>query len=152
MRVTSFLIADQLGVSGFHSGPPAPRNQMKHNHIIVLKPLIPLWSDLSLSQILELTLLMASYMNHWNPSLPSASHQPLGHWDVDSRHFPAMNYTTKGPTLLWIVQEQQRLFNYREASWQLLPLVRVGLHVRVLHFYRTGTRRLFFQLFFLMQI
>nr|XP_046268080.1 pleckstrin homology domain-containing family H member 1 isoform X2 [Scatophagus argus] len=51
-------------------------------------------------KILELTLLMASYMNHWNPSLPPASHQPLGHWDVDSRHFPAMNYTTKGPTLL----------------------------------------------------
>uniref|UniRef100_A0A4W6C1M4 Pleckstrin homology domain containing, family H (with MyTH4 domain) member 1 n=1 Tax=Lates calcarifer TaxID=8187 RepID=A0A4W6C1M4_LATCA len=51
-------------------------------------------------KILELTLLMASYINHWNPSLPSASQQPLGHWDVDSRHFPAMNYTTKGPTLL----------------------------------------------------
>ncbi|KAM8736149.1 pleckstrin homology domain-containing family H member 1 isoform 1-T3 [Acanthopagrus schlegelii] len=51
-------------------------------------------------KILELTLLMASYMNHWNPSLPPASHQPLGHWDVDGRHFPAMNYTTKGPTLL----------------------------------------------------
>ncbi|TKS86950.1 Pleckstrin -like proteiny domain-containing family H member 1 [Collichthys lucidus] len=52
-------------------------------------------------KILELTLLMASYMNHWNPGLlPSASNQPLGHWDVDSRHFPAMNYTTKGPTLL----------------------------------------------------
>ncbi|XP_042245105.1 pleckstrin homology domain-containing family H member 1 isoform X2 [Thunnus maccoyii] len=51
-------------------------------------------------KILELTLLMASYINHWNPSLPSASHQPHGHWDVDSRHFPAMNYTTKGPTLL----------------------------------------------------
>ncbi|XP_023286559.1 pleckstrin homology domain-containing family H member 1 [Seriola lalandi dorsalis] len=51
-------------------------------------------------KILELTLLMASYINHWNPSLPSASPQPLGHWDVDSRHFPAMNYTTKGPTLL----------------------------------------------------
>ncbi|XP_042357384.1 LOW QUALITY PROTEIN: pleckstrin homology domain-containing family H member 1 [Plectropomus leopardus] len=51
-------------------------------------------------KILELTLLMASYINHWNPSLPPASHQQLGHWDVDSRHFPAMNYTTKGPTLL----------------------------------------------------
>uniref|UniRef100_A0A671Z0W7 Pleckstrin homology domain containing, family H (with MyTH4 domain) member 1 n=1 Tax=Sparus aurata TaxID=8175 RepID=A0A671Z0W7_SPAAU len=51
-------------------------------------------------KILELTLLMASYMNHWNPSLPPASHQPLGHWDVDGRHFPAMTYTTKGPTLL----------------------------------------------------
>ncbi|XP_075964375.1 pleckstrin homology domain-containing family H member 1 [Anarhichas minor] len=51
-------------------------------------------------KILELTLLMASYINHWNPSLPSASLQPLGHWDVDSKHFPAMNYTTKGPTLL----------------------------------------------------
>ncbi|KAM3871545.1 pleckstrin homology domain-containing family H member 1 [Diretmus argenteus] len=51
-------------------------------------------------KILELTLLMASYINHWTPSLPSASHQPQGHWDVDSRHFPSMNYTTKGPTLL----------------------------------------------------
>uniref|UniRef100_A0A3P9PE31 Pleckstrin homology domain containing, family H (with MyTH4 domain) member 1 n=1 Tax=Poecilia reticulata TaxID=8081 RepID=A0A3P9PE31_POERE len=51
-------------------------------------------------KILELTLLMASYINHWNPAVPSASHQPLGHCDVDSRHFPAMNYTTKGPTLL----------------------------------------------------
>ncbi|TDG99077.1 hypothetical protein EPR50_G00207140 [Perca flavescens] len=51
-------------------------------------------------KILELTLLMASYINHWNPSLPPASHQPVGHWDVDSKHFPAMNYTTKGPTLL----------------------------------------------------
>ncbi|CAK6965981.1 pleckstrin homology domain-containing family H member 1 [Scomber scombrus] len=51
-------------------------------------------------KILELTLLMASYINHWNPSLPSASQQPHGHWDVDSRHFPTMNYTTKGPTLL----------------------------------------------------
>ncbi|KAI9541024.1 Pleckstrin y domain-containing H member 1, partial [Dissostichus eleginoides] len=51
-------------------------------------------------KILELTLLMASYINHWNPGPPSAAQQPLGHWDVDSRHFPAMNYTTKGPTLL----------------------------------------------------
>uniref|UniRef100_A0A672IYS9 Pleckstrin homology domain containing, family H (with MyTH4 domain) member 1 n=1 Tax=Salarias fasciatus TaxID=181472 RepID=A0A672IYS9_SALFA len=52
-------------------------------------------------KILELTLLMASYINHWNPAgLPPASLQPLGHWDVDSRHFPTMNYTTKGPTLL----------------------------------------------------
>uniref|UniRef100_A0A8D3CTI4 Pleckstrin homology domain containing, family H (with MyTH4 domain) member 1 n=1 Tax=Scophthalmus maximus TaxID=52904 RepID=A0A8D3CTI4_SCOMX len=51
-------------------------------------------------KILELTLLMASYINHWSPGPPSASPPPLGHWDVDSRHFPAMNYTTKGPTLL----------------------------------------------------
>ncbi|XP_028294442.1 pleckstrin homology domain-containing family H member 1 isoform X2 [Gouania willdenowi] len=51
-------------------------------------------------KILELTLLMASYVNHWNPGLPPASHQQLGHWDLDSRHFPTMNYTTKGPTLL----------------------------------------------------
>uniref|UniRef100_A0A673CIH7 Pleckstrin homology domain containing, family H (with MyTH4 domain) member 1 n=1 Tax=Sphaeramia orbicularis TaxID=375764 RepID=A0A673CIH7_9TELE len=51
-------------------------------------------------KILELTLLMASYINHWNPSLQSYSQQPHGHWDVDSRHFPSMNYTTKGPTLL----------------------------------------------------
>lgn len=73
---------------------------MKRDRIIMLKPLIPLRSHLFSSQILELTLLMASYMNHWNPSLPPASHQPLGHWDVDGRHFPAMTYTTKGPTLL----------------------------------------------------
>ncbi|KAM6913029.1 pleckstrin homology domain-containing family H member 1 [Xenentodon cancila] len=51
-------------------------------------------------KILELTLLMASYINHWNPGAPPASHQPLGHWDADSRHFPAMTYTTNGPTLL----------------------------------------------------
>ncbi|XP_056151824.1 pleckstrin homology domain-containing family H member 1 [Lampris incognitus] len=51
-------------------------------------------------KILELTLLMASYINHWTPSLPSASPQTQGRWDVDSRHFPSMNYTTKGPTLL----------------------------------------------------
>uniref|UniRef100_A0A3Q3KBI7 Pleckstrin homology, MyTH4 and FERM domain containing H1 n=1 Tax=Monopterus albus TaxID=43700 RepID=A0A3Q3KBI7_MONAL len=51
-------------------------------------------------KILELTLLMASYINHWNPSQPSASHQPLSHWDMEGSHFPLMNYTTKGPTLL----------------------------------------------------
>lgn len=52
-------------------------------------------------QILELTLLMADYMNHWNPGVPPPSHKPGGqHWDMDGRHFPAMNYTTKGPTLL----------------------------------------------------
>ncbi|XP_010896911.2 pleckstrin homology domain-containing family H member 1 isoform X2 [Esox lucius] len=65
-------------------------------------------------KILELTLLMASYINYWTPSLPAAQHHspgpcsPLGPcgagtgktWDVDSRHFPSMTYTTKGPTLL----------------------------------------------------
>ncbi|XP_068195586.1 pleckstrin homology domain-containing family H member 1 [Antennarius striatus] len=52
-------------------------------------------------KILELTLLMASYMNHWNPpGVPPAPHQPPALWDVDGRHFPSMNYTTKGPTLL----------------------------------------------------
>ncbi|XP_003962303.1 pleckstrin homology domain-containing family H member 1 [Takifugu rubripes] len=52
-------------------------------------------------KILELTLLMADYMNHWNPGVSPASHKPGGqHWDMDGRHFPAMNYTTKGPTLL----------------------------------------------------
>ncbi|XP_072769846.1 pleckstrin homology domain-containing family H member 1 [Nerophis lumbriciformis] len=46
-------------------------------------------------KILELTLLMASYMNnHWNMGAP------LPHWDVDSKNFPAMDYTTKVPTLL----------------------------------------------------
>ncbi|XP_061599611.1 pleckstrin homology domain-containing family H member 1 isoform X2 [Cololabis saira] len=51
-------------------------------------------------KILELTLLTASYINHWNPAAPPAPQQPLGHWDADGRHFPAMNYTTNGPTLL----------------------------------------------------
>ncbi|XP_068608263.1 LOW QUALITY PROTEIN: pleckstrin homology domain-containing family H member 1 [Brachionichthys hirsutus] len=51
-------------------------------------------------KILELTLLMASYMNHWNPGPPPASRRPPGLWDVDGRHFPAMIYATKGPTLL----------------------------------------------------
>ncbi|XP_061651340.1 pleckstrin homology domain-containing family H member 1 isoform X2 [Phyllopteryx taeniolatus] len=46
-------------------------------------------------KILELTLLMASYMNHWTP--PSS---PKTHWDTDARHFPTMNYTTEVPTLL----------------------------------------------------
>uniref|UniRef100_A0A6Q2WYD8 Pleckstrin homology, MyTH4 and FERM domain containing H1 n=1 Tax=Esox lucius TaxID=8010 RepID=A0A6Q2WYD8_ESOLU len=54
------------------------------------------------------------YINYWTPSLPAAQHHspgpcsPLGPcgagtgktWDVDSRHFPSMTYTTKGPTLL----------------------------------------------------
>lgn len=56
--------------------------------------------SMSKPKILELTLLMASYINHWTPGVPSAPHQPHGHWDTDSRHFPSMNYTTKGPTLL----------------------------------------------------
>lgn len=43
---------------------------------------------------------MADYMNHGNPGGSPASHRPGGQWDVDSRHFPSMNYTTKGPTLL----------------------------------------------------
>ncbi|KAM9786783.1 pleckstrin homology domain-containing family H member 1 isoform X1 [Syngnathus typhle] len=48
-------------------------------------------------KILELTLLMASYMNHRTPAAPCVSKQQ---WDVDARHFPAMNYTTQVPTLL----------------------------------------------------
>lgn len=61
-------------------------------------------------KILELTLLIASYINYWTSSLPGASNQTqsstLGAqgdkklWDIDSRHFPSMTYTTKGPTLL----------------------------------------------------
>uniref|UniRef100_A0A9J7Y074 Pleckstrin homology domain containing, family H (with MyTH4 domain) member 1 n=2 Tax=Cyprinus carpio TaxID=7962 RepID=A0A9J7Y074_CYPCA len=61
-------------------------------------------------KILELTLLMASYINYWTSSLPGAGNQtqcsgvgPHGDrklWDIDSRHFPSMTYTTKGPTLL----------------------------------------------------
>ncbi|XP_072313979.1 pleckstrin homology domain-containing family H member 1 [Eucyclogobius newberryi] len=51
-------------------------------------------------KILELTLLMASYINHWSPGVASAPHQGPSHWDTDGPHFPSMNYTTKGPTLL----------------------------------------------------
>ncbi|KAM6961216.1 pleckstrin homology domain-containing family H member 1 [Aplochiton taeniatus] len=63
-------------------------------------------------KIFELTLLMASYINHWTPSPPLGPHLPPAPqqqppppgdknlWGVDSRHFPSMTYTTKGPTLL----------------------------------------------------
>ncbi|XP_030641946.1 pleckstrin homology domain-containing family H member 1 [Chanos chanos] len=63
-------------------------------------------------KILELTLLMASYINYWNSSLQAAgnqmqnpcstlgSHKDKMLWDIDSKHFPSMTYTTKGPTLL----------------------------------------------------
>ena len=89
----------------------------------LLKSLLSLWCVLT--QILELTLLMASYINHWNSNLPSTAHQPLGHWDVDSRHFPAMNYTTKGPTLLWMLQVTS-VSEHREASVPLSPSGDVG--------------------------
>ncbi|XP_056624582.1 pleckstrin homology domain-containing family H member 1 isoform X2 [Triplophysa dalaica] len=61
-------------------------------------------------KILEMTLLLASYINYWTSSLPGASNQSQGSalgpqedrrlWDIDSKHFPSMTYTTKGPTLL----------------------------------------------------
>uniref|UniRef100_A0A3P9GYE7 Pleckstrin homology domain containing, family H (with MyTH4 domain) member 1 n=1 Tax=Oryzias latipes TaxID=8090 RepID=A0A3P9GYE7_ORYLA len=47
-------------------------------------------------KVLELTLLMASYINHLNLSAPPTSHQPLSQWDGDSRLFSSTN----GPTLL----------------------------------------------------
>uniref|UniRef100_H3C5E6 Pleckstrin homology domain containing, family H (with MyTH4 domain) member 1 n=1 Tax=Tetraodon nigroviridis TaxID=99883 RepID=H3C5E6_TETNG len=52
------------------------------------------------AKILELTLLMADYMNHRNPGVPPASHRPGGQWEADSRHVPARTPSTKGPTLL----------------------------------------------------
>uniref|UniRef100_A0A673K1F2 Pleckstrin homology domain-containing family H member 1 n=1 Tax=Sinocyclocheilus rhinocerous TaxID=307959 RepID=A0A673K1F2_9TELE len=61
-------------------------------------------------KILELTLLIANYINYWTSNLPGAGNQTQGSalgpqgdrklWDIDSRHFPSMTYTTKGPTLL----------------------------------------------------
>ncbi|KAI1895193.1 hypothetical protein AGOR_G00103790 [Albula goreensis] len=63
-------------------------------------------------KILELTLLMASYINYWASNLSVCGSQPSGPctplrargdrklWDIDSRHFPSMTRTTKGPTLL----------------------------------------------------
>ncbi|KAF4083993.1 hypothetical protein AMELA_G00123740 [Ameiurus melas] len=59
-------------------------------------------------KILELTLLMASYIN-WTSDFSAVGSQAqsstLGSRDrklrdIDSRHFPSMTYTTKGPTLL----------------------------------------------------
>ncbi|XP_031436629.1 pleckstrin homology domain-containing family H member 1 [Clupea harengus] len=67
---------------------------------------------MSKPKILELTLLMASYINYWSSAPPSTSSPAsapgvsLGPrsdrklWNMDSRHFPAMTYNTKGPTLL----------------------------------------------------
>lgn len=111
MRVTSFIIVNRLSFSGFHilcdwycaSRSPERNETQSYDNVKAINGAL-ICVCLLLSQILELTLLMASYINHWNPSLPSAPAQPLGHWDVDSRHFPAMNYTTKGPTLLWTLQ------------------------------------------------
>ncbi|MBN3311931.1 PKHH1 protein, partial [Atractosteus spatula] len=61
-------------------------------------------------KILELTLLIASYINYWTSNLLSSSpHSPTpAHgtkaekrlWDIDNRHFPSVPRTTKGPTLL----------------------------------------------------
>ncbi|XP_037551145.1 pleckstrin homology domain-containing family H member 1 [Nematolebias whitei] len=51
-------------------------------------------------KVLELTLLMASYINHCTPGVPPAPQQPLCPWDMDSRRFPTINCSTKGPTLL----------------------------------------------------
>ncbi|XP_048083398.1 pleckstrin homology domain-containing family H member 1 isoform X1 [Alosa alosa] len=65
---------------------------------------------MSKPKILELTLLMASYINYWSlapasssSSIPGGSLGPRSDrklWNIDSRHFPAMTYNTKGPTLL----------------------------------------------------
>ena len=54
----------------------------------------------------------------------------------DELHHQGPHTTVKG---------QQRLFDYREAWWQQLPLVWSALGCM---YYRTGTRRLFFQVFF----
>ncbi|KAJ8340960.1 hypothetical protein SKAU_G00332510 [Synaphobranchus kaupii] len=61
-------------------------------------------------KILELTLLMASYINYWastscgpqasGPCTPLRARGDRKLWDIDSRHFPSMTRTTKGPTLL----------------------------------------------------
>ncbi|XP_066550229.1 pleckstrin homology domain-containing family H member 1 isoform X2 [Amia ocellicauda] len=67
---------------------------------------------MSKPKILEITLLIASYINYWTSNLlSSCPHSPTPcspHgtkaekklWDIDSRHFPSMTRTTKGPTLL----------------------------------------------------
>uniref|UniRef100_A0A4W3J751 Pleckstrin homology domain containing, family H (with MyTH4 domain) member 1 n=1 Tax=Callorhinchus milii TaxID=7868 RepID=A0A4W3J751_CALMI len=63
-------------------------------------------------KILELTLILASYINYSNRYLLPASPNTLGShapppafserklWEIDSKHFPTMTRTTQGPTLL----------------------------------------------------
>ncbi|XP_063079996.1 pleckstrin homology domain-containing family H member 1, partial [Engraulis encrasicolus] len=61
-------------------------------------------------KIVELTLLMASYINYWSSAPPTGTSGPASTpgssrsdrklWNMDSRHFPSMTYNTKGPTLL----------------------------------------------------
>lgn len=59
------------------------------------------------SKILELTLILASYINHssCHPLAISSSSLPTTLsskklWEIDSKHFPSMTRTTQGPTLL----------------------------------------------------
>ncbi|XP_062927383.1 pleckstrin homology domain-containing family H member 1-like [Mobula hypostoma] len=59
------------------------------------------------SKILELTLILASYINHssCHPLAISSSSPPTTLsskklWEIDSKHFPSMTRTTQGPTLL----------------------------------------------------
>ncbi|XP_077477828.1 pleckstrin homology domain-containing family H member 1 isoform X2 [Stigmatopora argus] len=51
-------------------------------------------------KILQLTLLMASYVNHCAATLPEAHHQPRTLRDTDACPFTTMNYSTKVPTLV----------------------------------------------------
>ncbi|XP_048455901.1 pleckstrin homology domain-containing family H member 1 [Rhincodon typus] len=58
-------------------------------------------------KILELTLILASYINHSNchssltsPNPPPANLSGKKLWEIDSKHFPSMTRTTQGPTLL----------------------------------------------------
>uniref|UniRef100_A0A8C5AN99 Pleckstrin homology domain containing, family H (with MyTH4 domain) member 1 n=1 Tax=Gadus morhua TaxID=8049 RepID=A0A8C5AN99_GADMO len=79
---------DFMAVVSQQREPGAPKKSVEKLVFSLAKP-----------KILELTLLMASYINHWSPGGPPPA--PTGpQWDGDSRHFPCMTYTTKSPTLL----------------------------------------------------
>ncbi|XP_038639733.1 pleckstrin homology domain-containing family H member 1 isoform X1 [Scyliorhinus canicula] len=58
-------------------------------------------------KILELTLILASYINYSSchsspipPNPPPATFSGKKLWEIDSKHFPTMTRTTQGPTLL----------------------------------------------------
>ncbi|XP_051876167.1 pleckstrin homology domain-containing family H member 1 isoform X2 [Pristis pectinata] len=58
-------------------------------------------------KILELTLILASYINYSSchplailSSLPPTTFSGKKLWEIDSKHFPSMTRTTQGPTLL----------------------------------------------------
>lgn len=159
MGVTSFLITDQLGFSGFHNfcGQYWVSRSQKLNEIQSL----PNVKAINLVLILPWfcsRLRYWSWLCSWRATLttgtpasrlPRSSPSATGTWTAGTS--PPWTTPPRAPPYCESCrrQEQQRLFDSREAWWQQVPLVGVhlecvGSHVRVFHSHRTGTRRLFF--------